>query len=76
MTGAKSLIALSTSFSCEGVLKPTTAMVQVGQRLDAQSAAFVKRSVVDPTVWAGLSPQARAFISSRGWALKLPRVVK
>ena len=59
-------------FFLRGVLKPTTAMVQVGQRLDAQSAAFVKRSVVDPTVWAGLSPQARAFISSRGWAPEAP----
>lgn len=55
-----------------GVLKPTTAMVQVGRRLDAQSSAFVARSLMDPTVWERLSPQARAFISSRGWAPEAP----
>ena len=55
-----------------GVLKPTTEMVQIGQRLDAQSASFVKRSVADPAVWSKLSPQARAFISSRGWAPEAP----
>jgi len=55
-----------------GVLKPTTEMVQIGRRLDAQSSSFVKRSVADPSVWNKLSPQARAFISSRGWAPEAP----
>ena len=55
-----------------GVLLPTTSMVQVGTRLDEQSARFLKRSLAQEEVWEQLQPQARAFISSRGWAPSAP----